>query len=107
MQQVYQQQLLHQQQQYQQLQAMASAQKAGSTEATPTSTPQVPVSQQNGPIVPSTVNDTAIQNGEEQHGDEEGKQTYLGGITLQKSHSKSPQTQYLINLHAPYYARGI
>ena len=82
MQQVYQQQLLHQQQQYQQLQAMASAQKAGSTETTPTSTPQVPVSQQNGPIVPPTVNDTAIQNGEEQHGDEEGKQTYLGGITL-------------------------
>ena len=78
MQQVYQQQLLHQQQQYQQLQAMASAQKVGPSEATPTGTPQVPVSQQNGPgpIVQPTVTDTAIQNGEEQPGEEEGNYAF-------------------------------
>ena len=54
------------------LQAMAAAEKTGSTEAPPT-TPQLPISQQNGPIVPPTVADltnqngvdTAIQNGEE------------------------------------------
>ena len=52
---------------------MAAAEKSGSTEAPPTSTPQLPISQQNGPAVPPIVADqanengvnSAIQNGEE------------------------------------------
>lgn len=54
MQQVYQQQLLHQQQQYQQLQAMQAAQKAGTTEAPPTNG-QVPTQTQQAPPTNSQV----------------------------------------------------
>ena len=59
---------------------MAAAEKVGSCEAPPTNMPQLPISQQNGPVVPPAIADltnqngvdTAIQNGEEGPRSDEG-----------------------------------